>query len=448
MDPLHSPGSRYPVTVDFPNRLDGDVVIVGAGIAGLAAAEYLIAHGKSVVIAEAREYTGGRIVTDFSPCSADLPVELGAEFVHGRHPLLLSAVEKAGLALSRVAGQPYRARNGQLSPQDENFGGSDEILSSPNLFREDIPFSSFIRKTPASDEQRADVTSYVEGFNGAFADRIGTRSLYHQQQAESRIEGDSSSRINTGYQSLVRFYDDHIRSDARVLLNTIVRSVEWVRGHVSVAAFANGQPIQLSSKTAIITVPLGVLLGRSPTARIAFSHEPELLRNLSLLDPGWAMRLNLVFSDPVWADAAPDAGFIFSEQERFPVWWTRRGSGGYLLTGWNGGPKAAALTGASQEELLEMALQTLSAFFRRSKEDLTSKLESVHYHNWYNDPFSAGSYSYVTAGGFEFSQAAGRPIENTLWFAGEAMASEGYWGTVHGALASGRRAAAEIVALP
>lgn len=434
--------------MDFPGRLDADVIVIGAGIAGLAAAEHLIANGKSVAIVEARERVGGRIMTDFSPCHADLPVELGAEFVHGRHPLLLSAVEQAGLSVSPVEGRPYRARNGRLFPSGEDAVGPYEILSSPDLSKNDIPFSAFIRHASINDEQRADLTSYVEGFNGAFADRIGTRSLYHQQRAESRIEGDSSSRIDTGYRSLVRFYEGSVQKSVRVLLSAIVRSVEWLRGHVSITAVSNGQPIHLSSKAAIITVPLGVLLGRSPSAAIAFSPEPELLRNLSLLDPGWAIRLNLVFSEPVWEDVAPDAGFIFSEQERFPVWWTRPVGGAYLLTGWNGGPKAAALASATQDELLQTGLRTLSALLDRKTNELASKLESVHYHDWHTDPFSAGSYSYVTAGGFEFSQTAGRPVENTLWFAGEAMASEGYWGTVHGALASGRRAAAEIVALP
>lgn len=427
--------------------MDADVVIVGAGIAGLAAAEHLIANGKSVVLAEARERVGGRILTDFSPFSPDLPVELGPEFIHGRHPLLLSAVEKAGLSVSPVEGRPYLARNGRLSP-NEDAGGFDEILNSPNLLQNDIPFAAFVRNAPVTGEQRASVTSYVEGFNGAFADRIGTRSLYHQQQAEHRIEGDSSSRIDTGYQSLVRFYEDRIRQTAALLLGAIVRSVEWRRGRVFVTAVVNDRRVSLMAKAAIITAPLGVLLGRSPTARIAFSPEPELLRNLSLLDPGWATRLNLVFSEPVWARVAPDAGFIFSEQERFPVWWTRPGRGGYLLTGWNGGPKAAALASASQDELLQTALRSLSVLMSRKTNDLVSKLESVHYHNWHSDPFSAGSYSYVTAGGFEFSQTISRPVENTLWFAGEAMAAEGYWGTVHGAIASGRRAAAEIVAMP
>jgi monoamine oxidase len=430
------------------DSLNADVVVIGAGIAGLAAAEHLAANGKSVVIAEARDRVGGRILTDFTPRHPGLPVELGAEFLHGRHPLLLSVIKNAELSLSGIKGHPYRAQDGRLSPLDEYDGGFDEILSLPDLFQNDIPFSAFIRHAPASDEQRASVTSYVEGFNGAFADRIGTRALYYQQQAENRIEGDSSLRIDSGYQSLVRSYEDRLRRTARLLLGAIVRRVEWRRGYVSTTAVANGQPIHLSSRAAIITVPLGVLLGRSSTARIVFSPEPALLRNLSLLDPGWAMRLNLVFSEPVWDDAAPDASFIFSEQERFPVWWTRARGDGYILTGWNGGPKAAVLAKAPQDELLQTGLQTLSILIRCKINDLASKLESVHYHNWHTDPFSAGSYSYVTAGGFELSQTVGRPVEKTLWFAGEAMASEGYWGTVHGALASGRRAAAEILASP
>jgi monoamine oxidase len=425
--------------------LDADVIVVGAGIAGLAAADYLATSGKSVTIMEGRGRVGGRILTDFPARHADLPVELGAEFVHGRHPLLLSAVKDAGLRLSPVEGRPYRTRHGRLSPE-ESTAGFDEILGSPDLLQNDIPFSGFIAHAPATDEQRVDVTSYVEGFNGAFADRIGTRSLYHQQQAEGRIEGDSSSRIETGYQSLVRSYEERLQQSAHLMLGAVVRQVEWRRGHVRVTAVSNGQPIHLTSRAAVITVPLGVLLGRSPSASIAFSPEPEMLHKLALLDPGWAMRLNLVFSEPVWADVAPDAGFIFSEQQHFPVWWTRPHGSGYLLTGWNGGPKAAALASTPQDELLQTALQTLSVLMNRKTKDFVSKLESVHYHNWHTDPFSLGAYSYVTAGGFEFSQTVGRPVENTLWFAGEAMASEGYWGTVHGALASGRRAAAEIVA--
>lgn len=159
------------------------------------------------------------------------------------------------------------------------------------------------------------------------------------------------------------------------------------------------------------------------------------------------MRLNFVFSEPVWSDAAPNAGFIFSHRDNFPTWWTRQSTNHHLLTGWNGGPKAIALAGLSKEELTNLGLETLSALLKRSHADLLAKLESVHYHDWHSDPYCAGSYSYVTAGGFEFSQRAALPIENTIWLAGEAFASDGHWGTVHGAIGSGQRAASQMLEL-
>jgi monoamine oxidase len=425
--------------------LDADVIVVGAGIAGLAAADHLASHGKSVILAEARSRVGGRILTEFSSLRPNLPIELGAEFIHGRHPGLFNVVQNAALSLSPVSGAIFRQSNGSLQPpddQDDSFGG---VLDSPELAKRDISFAEFIRNAPLAPHQKLRVTSYVEGFNGAFADRISTQALFHQQQAESRIGGESSWRIDSGYSSLVDLFASRVRQSSKLLLETTVRGVEWGRGFVSVTAVSQNRTVRASSGALLVTVPLGVLLGRSPEAAISFSPEPPTLANLPSLDPGWALRLNFVFSEPVWADTAPDAGFILSREDRFPTWWPRQSGAGYLLTGWCGGPKAPALAGSSKEELIEMGLLTLSRLFRREKNNLRAKLESAHYHDWHGDPYSAGSYSYVTAGGFDFSQRVGLPIENTLWFAGEATACDGHWGTVHGAMDSGLRAASGIL---
>ena len=103
-----------------------------------------------------------------------------------------------------------------------------------------------------------------------------------------------------------------------------------------------------------------------------------------------------------------------------------------------------ALPVQSPEELLSLALQTLSRLLKKEESDLRSKLESAHYHDWHSDPFSLGAYSYVGAGGFAFSQQIAAPVENTIWFAGEAVSPPGYWGTVHGATESGRKAAEAV----
>jgi monoamine oxidase len=75
-------------------------------------------------------------------------------------------------------------------------------------------------------------------------------------------------------------------------------------------------------------------------------------------------------------------------------------------------------------------------------EDLT---ESAAYHDWQTDPFARGAYSYVKAGGDSAQAGLAAPLEQTLFFAGEATDVSGYHGTVHGAIASGHRAAQEIL---
>jgi monoamine oxidase len=78
-------------------------------------------------------------------------------------------------------------------------------------------------------------------------------------------------------------------------------------------------------------------------------------------------------------------------------------------------------------------------------ETLRIHLESRHVHNWSTDPFARGAYSYACVGGLEARRKLAEPIDATLYFAGEATNWEGYSGTVHGALASGERAAREIL---
>ena len=77
--------------------------------------------------------------------------------------------------------------------------------------------------------------------------------------------------------------------------------------------------------------------------------------------------------------------------------------------------------------------------------DLESCLEAASFHDWQSDPFSRGAYSYAKVGADGAQKALGAPVENTLFFAGEATDTSGHNGTVNGAIASGYRAAAEII---
>ena len=100
----------------------------------------------------------------------------------------------------------------------------------------------------------------------------------------------------------------------------------------------------------------------------------------------------------------------------------------------------------SDDALLDHALESLSHILRWSKSALEESLAEFYTHNWHRDRYSAGAYSYIPVGGVDAEAQLGRPLENTLFFAGEATNSDGHFGTVHGAIATGVRAAREIKA--
>jgi monoamine oxidase len=98
----------------------------------------------------------------------------------------------------------------------------------------------------------------------------------------------------------------------------------------------------------------------------------------------------------------------------------------------------------TESEAVDKALTTLSVLTRQKRMKLEDLCEDYAFHDWQGDPFSRGAYSYVGVGGDGAPAVLARPVQNTLFFAGEATAPEGRNGTVDGALTSGYRAAEEI----
>jgi monoamine oxidase len=94
---------------------------------------------------------------------------------------------------------------------------------------------------------------------------------------------------------------------------------------------------------------------------------------------------------------------------------------------------------------LNHALDALTRLFGIERKRIEHLLEAQYVYDWHADPYARGSYSYVAVGGLGAQEELARPVEDTLFFAGEATNSDGYHGTVHGAIATGRRAAAEVI---
>jgi monoamine oxidase len=137
--------------------------------------------------------------------------------------------------------------------------------------------------------------------------------------------------------------------------------------------------------------------------------------------------------------------FLFSQDPVFPTWWTLMPIDAPVLTAWAPADAAEKLSGLSNEAICEQALQALGRVLHMPVERCRAELLHAHTHNWQADPYSRGAYSYVAVGGFDTQRELAAPLENTLFFAGEATNYEGHHGTVHGAIASGYRAAEEIL---
>ena len=132
-------------------------------------------------------------------------------------------------------------------------------------------------------------------------------------------------------------------------------------------------------------------------------------------------------------------------EAEFPTFWTPAPARAPLLVAWAGGPRAQRLAaGAAPAEIARKALASLELPFGK-KIDLKTQLRAYYYHDWQQDPYARGAYSHVTVGASDARAALARPLEDTLFFAGEATDEE-EGGTVAGALKSGQRAVRELLA--
>ena len=410
---------------------EADALVIGAGVAGLAAARELRAAGLDVLVLEARDRIGGRVHTVHDPLLA-VPVELGAEFVQGR-PREIWSLLSASLAAFAMTGESWCCGEGGPRRCGELFGTLGSVFE--RMGPQEETFAQFLERSGIDETLKPWITSYVEGFNAAEKEKVSVLWLLEEQRAAGEIDGDRAFRILGGYDRLV----DVLAGGAQLLLNTPVNSVEWRPGRVEARA---GDAL-FRAKAAIVTVPLGVL----QAGAIRFSPEPEGIREAAAaLEMGKAIKLNLRFRERFWeAGEMFDLGFLHAPEAVFPTWWTPAPVHAPLVTAWAAGTKALALAGLGEGELVDRALDALAAAVQIERGRLERLLDGWRLHDWQADPFSLGAYSYVPAGALGAPETLAAPLASTLWFSGEATVTGGHRGTVHGAISTGQRAARELL---
>lgn len=441
---------------------DFDIVIVGAGVAGLAAAQLLSHTGLKVAMLEARDRVGGRILTEHTP--EGWAVELGAEFIHGRPRQIFDRLKQTGLHAREIRGSFWHVQDGYWSSDPELLSEEEHILGKIKV-EDDTSIAEYFnhRRPPIAGELKSSLLGYINGFHAADPARVSAQALAEGTRAQKAIGGDQNSRVVEGYSALVRNLANSLHASCKVFLSTPVRAVDWNEGHVEVIA-GNGEDSatkKFQSSCALVTLPLSllqqsVLLSSSGSPSAVHFHPAITQKHaaLNLLEMGPAVRISFCFKERFWTSTHPpgvggkvlnDLCFIFSQEKIFPTWWTKSPAPEPIITGWAGGAYAAALAGQTSDSICEQALETLSHLFSMEKSRLRSQLQSFHMHDWQQDPYSRGAYSYALVGGANAFRELAKPIAQTLFFGGEATDFTGHNATVHGALASGERAAAEML---
>lgn len=415
-------------------------IIIGTGVAGLTAARTLAEAGLPVTVLEARSRIGGRILTHHV---ADQPIELGAEFVHGRPPELWALIAEASLETYERGGSQGCFREGSLRTCKEEERAFHLLEGLENFQGPDMSFADYASTLKASENERASILSFVEGFNAADARQISAASLGAQQKAEDSIEGDRALVIRGGYDRLAQYLASRIVDHGgSILLNTPAREIHWEPGDVTVTTADQ----TLSARRIIITISLGVL----QAGALVIEPRPEaIFQAAARLRMGHAVRFTLHFREPFWTKPRrpprKDLSFLFSFGEIPPVWWTTHPHPSALLTGWIGGPRSSQLADLTSDEIAGRACSTLARIFSLESSRIQQLLVACHYHDWLHDPYSLGAYSYVAAGGLDAPGKLSEPVASTLFFAGEHTDTTGHWGTVHAAIRSGLRAAQQVL---
>ena len=433
---------------------DADVLILGAGVAGLFAARDLARAGLRVAILEARERIGGRIFTRHD-ASVHHSVELGAEFIHGLPPEIWEPLNRHGLTTTEVDGDLWCSLEQTLQTCDF-FAEADQILKALDDSLPDESFLDFLARRfpdPGLERAKSWATGYVSGFNAADPQLVSVHWLAHSRQAEEQIAGHRAFRITGGYQVLTRVIAEELNElKVPIHLHSAVRRVEWRPGSVEIVVARPAQELSFVARRALITLPLGVLQAMPESLRFRPDLPPEKHSALNRLAMGKVARLTLCFRQCFWREiratsdnrSLENLSFLFSRHRWFPTWWTQAPEVVPMITGWAAAHSAESLEASDESAMVDAALESLSSLLLVDRSHIEAELVAAYYHDWDADPFSRGAYSYAKAGGEGSQKMLAAPVEGTLFFAGEATDTAGHNGTVHGAVASARRAAEEI----
>jgi monoamine oxidase len=422
------------------NTLETDVVIIGAGAAGLAAARTLHERNIDFVVLEARDRVGGRAYTLRSQ-DGIFPIELGAEFIHGAAQSTRAIMRTIGEAALPTDGVSFTVHRGHLEPSPDTWEVAERVLRRVDIEGRDESVAAFLDAIPPaelSDEQRARMRALVEGFDAAFVHDASVIGIAKEWRSGVN---DTSHRPAHGYAPIMEHLAELVAR--RLFLRTVVTQLRWSHHDVHVDATCDGEAVHVDARRAIVTLPLGVL--HHNDAFFAPVLPIEKREAIDAVAMGPVIKVALEFAQPFWKRVENGryrnaAFFRAPECQIQTIWSPRYADPAPLLFGWAGGGAAQRLVDRGVHPI-RAALDTAAALF--PEVDIKTELRNAYFHDWQADPFACGAYSYLRVGAGNARERLADPIEDTLFFAGEAASIDDS-GTVAGALDTGYSRALSI----
>lgn len=406
-----------------------DVVIIGAGVAGLAAARYLKDRGRSVCVVEARDRIGGRVWSNHD--DPMFPREFGAEFIHGDNVATWEWVRRLQLPTTVAS-----LWNGRRIWYDHAVYSAEELaavhpeidvlstIESAIMAYDgpDISFAEWLSARGVSDLVRhlADIR-YIHSAAMTPA-RASMHAMRDDLLATTAIGG-QDYHINAGYAPVIHALAD----DIEIRLETMVTAINDHGTHCTVVCRMG----DITARRVIVTIPVSLLKAQMITFEPPLSVDKQYA--IEHIDMLGGAKVVLQFERQFW----PRDMTFLSLVDPAPVWWTIAPDAPYLF-GFFTGPRADFLL--QHPNPIDMCLEVLTQAYGDVPRTLLRQHQIV---DWSNDPWSRGAYSSVAVGHHGLRPALAAP-HGRMHFAGEATALDGQAASVHGAMASGVRAAQEI----
>jgi monoamine oxidase len=290
-----------------------DVIIIGAGAAGLLATRDLAKAGNHVCILEAAGSAGGRISTIKE--GFENYAEAGAEFIHGKLPFTFQLLKEAGLSYEAVEGKMISVQQGQWQTEehDEHW---DEFMRQLKKLKIDITILQFLEENfsdPKYIQLRQAVQRFSEGFDLADISKASILSIKDEWQNIEKKQ----YRIKGGYIQLIdHLLNSCLKHNSEFHFNTCVNKIEHEESNVIVHTTDNKK---FQADKLIITVSAGVLQSGTIQFKPALSDHAVAIQGLGF---GTVIKFLLEFKTNFWKDFDDETGFLLTDEE-IPTWWTQ-----------------------------------------------------------------------------------------------------------------------------